>query len=338
MPARPEAVSEDVKGRLWAITCYFNPIHYRRRMANYRAFRQHLTVPLVTVELSFDGRFDLEDGDADVLIRIGRGTILWQKERLLNIALASIPRWCDYVAWLDCDIIFDGDDWTVRAAEALERCDLVHLFHERYDLPSHVRADDVFSWTGLPTAYSVMWLRSMGRAAAEDLFLANAPLERQSTAGLAWASPRAVLDRHGLYDACVLGSGDRVILCSALGEFAHGQQTILMNARQAEHYIKWARPYHDTVGGRAGYIEGRVFHLWHGDRQDRRYGTRHMDLSTFDFDPFTDIVQDDRGSWRWNSRKPALHAYIARYFAERCEDGRRPEAVTAAAGDGEGRR
>ena len=39
---------------LWAITCYFNPVGYRRRLENYRMFRQRLKVPLVAVELSFD--------------------------------------------------------------------------------------------------------------------------------------------------------------------------------------------------------------------------------------------------------------------------------------------
>src|SRR2546429_9079813 len=34
---------------LWAITCYFNPMGWRRRLANYHAFRRRLSLPLITV-------------------------------------------------------------------------------------------------------------------------------------------------------------------------------------------------------------------------------------------------------------------------------------------------
>jgi hypothetical protein len=54
-------------------------------------FRANLGAPLVTVELSFDGRFELTDQDADVLIQLCGGALLWQKERLLNLALKAVP-------------------------------------------------------------------------------------------------------------------------------------------------------------------------------------------------------------------------------------------------------
>src|SRR5688500_17208469 len=104
---------------LWAITCYFNPVGYRRRLENYRTFRQRLKVPLVTVELSLDERFQLASGDADILVQLQNPSILWQKERLLNVALESLPDGCDKVAWLDCDIVFESYDWAERASRAL---------------------------------------------------------------------------------------------------------------------------------------------------------------------------------------------------------------------------
>ena len=103
-------------GDLWAITCYFNPAGYRRRIANYRAFRRCLAVPLVTVEISFDGHFELERDDADVLVQVCGDSILWQKERLLNIGVKSVPGTCDNIAWLDCDVIFASDEWMERTS------------------------------------------------------------------------------------------------------------------------------------------------------------------------------------------------------------------------------
>jgi len=82
---------------LWAITCYFNPVRYERRLANYRRFREHLSVPLLTVELCYDGRFDLDDGAADVMLQLPGTDVMWQKERLLNVAVAALPPECTKV-------------------------------------------------------------------------------------------------------------------------------------------------------------------------------------------------------------------------------------------------
>jgi hypothetical protein len=87
--------------QLWAITSFFNPSGYNRRLENYRIFRAHLNIPLIAVELSFDGRFALADSDADIVIRIYGTDVMWQKERLLNIAAARLPDNCRNLAWLD---------------------------------------------------------------------------------------------------------------------------------------------------------------------------------------------------------------------------------------------
>jgi hypothetical protein len=86
--------------RLWAITCYFNPCGYRRRAINYRTFWRHLQIPLLTVELSFDGRFELQEHDADRLIQLRAADVMWQKERLLNVGIRALPAECDRVAWI----------------------------------------------------------------------------------------------------------------------------------------------------------------------------------------------------------------------------------------------
>ena len=308
-------------GRLWAITCYFNPVGYRRRLENYRVFHRRLAIPLVTVELAFDGAFQLSREDADILVQIHGRDVMWQKERLLNIALERVPKHCDKIAWLDCDIVFDSENWAERASRALDASAVVHLFHERHDLPRHAAVHDLQAWNAPATSYSVVSKLDAGEASPEDLFSANAPLERGSTAGLAWAARREVLEEHRLYDACILGTGDRAILCAALGKLDFGARTTRMNDQWRRHYLAWAVPYSKSVKGRVGWVRGRLFHLWHGEIEDRQYGKRHDRLQAFDFDPFTDIALDDGGCWRWNSDKKALHAFVRSYFESRNEDG-----------------
>ena len=39
------------------------------------------------------------------------GSLLWQKEALLNLALKHIPGHIQYIAWIDCDVLFEDDHW-----------------------------------------------------------------------------------------------------------------------------------------------------------------------------------------------------------------------------------
>src|SRR5271167_4518824 len=119
---------------MWAMTSYFNPARYRRRLSNYKRFRADLGAPLVTVELSFDGMFELTKEDADILIQINGGAVLWQKERLLNVALRAVPKEERFIAWLDCDVIFGESNWVDLAEQALAAHNAIQLFSDILDL------------------------------------------------------------------------------------------------------------------------------------------------------------------------------------------------------------
>lgn len=306
---------------LWAITSYFNPAGYSRRLANYRRFRRSLSVPLVTVELSFGDTFELGPGDAEVLVQIRGRDVMWQKERLLNLAVARLPRHCDYIAWIDCDVVFDDDEWPERARQAFENHVLLQLFDERCDLPRDVDPLQASAHSQAPRAESVAGRIFRGTAEQEELAGADSPFQRGSTAGLAWGCWRQVIERHGLFDACILGNGDRAMLCAALGEFDSAVRATAMNEARRLHYLAWARPFHATVRARVRSISGRIYHLWHGDLRDRRYRERHTGFSSFDFDPSADLAMDDSGVWRWSSAKPEMHAFVRDYFHSRREDG-----------------
>jgi len=217
-------------GELWGITCYFNPVGYKRRLQNYHVFCRHLSIPLLTVELAYRDDFDLPADAADILIRSRSSDVLWQKERLLNLALAALPDRCDAVAWLDCDVMFEDDDWAARAAQALQRFPLLQPFQT-------VREPAADCWdksSGGPAdasvGYSLAHLLSQGIVVPEML-RTNMRVMHRCHAGLAWAARRELLERDGLYDACIMGGGNRVIVCGALGMPA-----------EAVHYLQMGSP------------------------------------------------------------------------------------------------
>jgi hypothetical protein len=139
--------------------------------------------------------------------------------------------------------------------------------------------------------------------------------------GFGWAARRELLDEHGFYDACIVGNGSYAFACAAYNVFDLAMRRNSMNERQREHYLAWAKPYFESVGGAVSFADYDLFHLWHGEMRDRRYGERYERLRSFWFDPYEDIAIDESGCWRWDSNKPELHGWVKEYFASRREDG-----------------
>lgn len=308
---------------LWVITTFFNPMGYRSRRRNYHLFRKELAAPLLTVELGREGACELEEGDADRLVRIPSGDTLWQKERLLNVALEHLPGDCRKVAWVDCDLLFLRRDWAAAASEALEHVPLVQPFTRVY----HLRRD---ADPARPVpAEAASWRESIASQYARGALnlgclKGSGPLD--FSPGQAWAMHRADLDSVGFYDASIIGAGTLLTAAAAIGRFTDAAGRLRMNGKQCEHYFRWAKAFHALVEGRIAAMEGDVYHLWHGDRKNRGYGTRHLGMEAFDFDPERDIAVDGKGSWRWNSGKKDLHRYVERHFKNRLEDGAEDDA------------
>jgi len=295
---------------------------YRSRQANYRTFRRHLSLPLVTVELSHGERFDLRVHEADIMIRKRSPDVLWHKERLLNLATQALPPACDKVVWIDSDVIFENADWADRVADALDRHAVVHPYSTVYRLAGDATSRGYDNEHVVKIGKSVVWKLL---SADEPFPRIPRPVNGIGRGGGAWGlglgARREIIDEHGLYDACVVGGGDRAILCAALGAFEHALHAIQMNEAFSRHYQAWARPFHQSVGGDVGCVENSLCHLWHGEIEHRRYRERLRDLSRFEFDPASDLALDDDGCWRWSSDKTELHAYVREYFRARREDG-----------------
>jgi hypothetical protein len=304
--------------RIWGITVYFNPVGYRRRRENYRVFRQRLRIPLLAIELAYGSEFDLDEGDADILVQLRGRDVLWQKERLMNLALQALPAACRRVVCVDCDVVFEAGDWLDETNALLDRFLFVQPFSHLHRMPPDWSPDEA-----RPVAAEV--LRTPAFLIASGVPLASCmgtPAEElKCSTGSALATHRELMEAHSFYDACIIGGGDSAIVRAAYGCFDDAMRLQHMNSRRREHYMAWARPFHEAVHGSMASVNGDLLHLWHGTPQDRRYRRRNETLEPFEFDPYEDIALDDNGAWRWNSDKPAMHAFVRDYFTSRKEDG-----------------
>jgi hypothetical protein len=111
------------------------------------------------------------------------------------------------------------------------------------------------------------------------------------------------------------------LVAACYGSFELVIRNQYMDELQGASYLAWAKPFFEEVRSAAGFVEGRLFHLWHGEMHNRRSRERLEGLRKFQFNPFEDIAISESGCWRWNSDKPEMHEYVRRYFASRKEDG-----------------
>jgi len=279
----------------------------------------------VTVELSFDGRFELTDDDADILIRLRGGAVLWQKERLLNLALKAVPSGETKIAWLDCDVILKNPAWADEAKSRLEDfnavqnfSEAVHVSAEDYD-KYHACPDGRAAVPGIVSLSNARELMSLGRQEQERLKSASNKEEIYKL-GLAWAANRWVLERHSLYDASIVGSGDRLMVSAMYGRFDDSTKLFLFKGARQQHYLRWAVPFHKSVAERFSNLPGTIFHLKHGALKNRQYLARHEELAGLGFDPDIDIMIGANGAWHWARPRPDLEKFLKSYFVSRAED------------------
>ncbi len=301
---------------LWVITCYFNPGGYRTKLANYHVFAAALRrsgLRLLTIECAFGAQpFSL--APSPHVLRVSCADVMWQKERLLNLAIAALPDQCAKVALLDCDVLFENNEWAVLTARLLDDYPLVQPFERVFRLPRghHDYAGEGEHWRGFAAVH---------RVNPGLLLTGNFALHGHT--GFAWAARRELLDRHGLYDACIAGSGDHLIAHAAVGDLGGScvGRVIRDNPPFLAHFTAWGGPFHAQVGGRIAAVPGALLHLWHGETAHRRYVDRNVELAGFGFDPATDLRLGDSGCWEWSAAKPALRQWAVDYFGQRREDG-----------------
>jgi len=312
-PAHVYAITDD----LCILTTYFNPNSYQTKLRNYERFRGVLErshLPLFTVECAFgDQPFSLQ---GPRVLRLRTTDVMWQKERMINIGVSALPQEYTKIAWLDCDILFENPMWAPLVSQLLDRVQLVQPFDQFIRLP---RGDEFRRKIAIHRANSASFAAVY--ASAPTMHRHGDFLQHGHT-GFAWAARRDLLEKHGLYDACIAGSGDHMIAHAACGDW---ESPCVLNelgfSGQRKHFRKWASGFFRDVQGRMTFVPGSILHLWHGEMDNRRYAERTLQLASFQFDPEKDIRIGSSGLLEWNSHKPALHRWAVRYFSTRKEDG-----------------
>ena len=309
----------ELPGEMWGITVSFNPAGYQNRYNHLEVFSERVRrqgLKLLAIELAFDDQpFLVREEVADKIIRLRSTSVLWQKERLLNIALDALPPCCDKVAWLDADILFENEAWVSETSALLNKHVVVQPFEVACWLARGIQP--------IPAADQLEAIAATRKGAAN--LRMSKPELGLGHPGFAWAARRSLLARHGFYDRFILGSADLAMFWA----ISRSPDTWTVrewlekhcSAELARDYCNWAKGVFEDVAESYSWTPGRIFHLWHGDDRNRQYASRLRILTEAGFDPRVDITLGPDKCWQWNSDKPELHRKVCEYFVARREDG-----------------
>lgn len=295
------------------VCCYFNHGGYKNILNNYKRFRLEMIkagVRLLTVELAFKNDPFSLSMFSDV-IHLRSNSIMWQKERLLNIGIKRlIEEGYENIGWFDADIIFESDDWVKLIMESLEEHKVCQAF-------------DYVKILGNP--------RPLGeyRPGSVSYYKEKGVVSHMLVApGFAWAARAEVLEKCLLYDKSIFGSGDGMILMGMFNNYLEFKKLFLdesylfkvYNENFLKDLKKWMNKFGSIVKGNVGHINSSIIALYHGTLENRNYYQRHLLSKKHNFDPIKDIESNSDGVFEWATEKVGLHNDLKDYFNGRNED------------------
>lgn len=300
---------------LWIISCFYNSNSYKSKHLNFNLFVEKIeaaNLNYLIVECAFKNQpFSLKKSKH--VLRIRTPDIMWQKERLLNIALDHLPTKCKKIAWVDCDVLFENSDWAKETASKLRYFKVVQPFKQAIRLPK-----DTIQYNGIGEYYD-----SFGYICSQNPYIVSeGRFDLHGHTGFAWASNRSLFSKLGFYDVCIAGSGDHMMAHSFVGDWNTKciKRVIGNNSHFYNHYLEWSKKIYIKTKAKISYVDGTLLHLWHGDVENRNYVVRQRTLEEFGFDPSNDIKLNKEKCWQWNHGNEKLIRWAEDYFVLRKED------------------
>ncbi|MEI6850247.1 MAG: hypothetical protein WCK29_04375, partial [archaeon] len=234
-----------------------------------------------------------------------------------NLGLKNLPRDCDKIAWIDCDLIFKNENWVAETSKLLEKYIILQLFSKSVRLLKGFNKLDITN----PELNKRFEDERFGSIYSKINFDEKSKNYKNRHPGFAWAVRKEIFEEEGFYDKCILGSADELISDSIHKPI---KKTLpeCFSKKMISDQDRWKKKINSRLYESAYYVKGTILHLWHGERKNRNYAARHLILKKYNFDPNTDLKLDTNNHlWTLNNKNPELNKEIKEYFKLRDEEG-----------------
>jgi hypothetical protein len=292
------------ENNLYLIVPYFN-------FCNWKSTRNNLDIFLhknkfdenVRIVIS-EGIFntELKDYSKDVFLHLKfkLNNVFWAKENLINLAIESIPKDWKYLVWCDRDIIFENKNWVNDSITKLSKSDIIQPW-------SHLNHLDKNLQKISGQFYSMLYTKSN-----------TSEQKRYGHCGMVWGMNSSFYNKiQKILDWQILGGADTTIGFSC-GVRDKEKLLELMPSIPMKNLYKEYLNNFDNI--KYDYVDGKIYHLYHGLLTNRMYKQRHKILEYYNFDPLKDIKYNENGVIEFTKKKSGLEFAIKNYFIKRYED------------------
>lgn len=327
-PHKPQA---DLS-HFFVVTPISDSARYKRRYELYWKFAEmcaYAGVKLITVEQAFGHRpFMVTDQSNPMHVQVRSHEELWLKENLINLGInraKQVDPLAREVCWIDGDTfpVTPAIEWFEETWHALQHYEFVQMwqylinFGPKNEPISHPQMS--FMATYAAAGYKVPEGKNVRHTLA-----GHSGLISLGRPGLAWAANITALDSvGGLIDRCILGSADWHMAHGLVGAMKQWTGEFSRLSRYSEYLLDWQEKAERWIKRDVGYVATTVGHWFHGNKVDRRYGTRGRILIDNQYDPYKDVKYDSHGMLQLETHEPRqirLRDQIRDYFTARNED------------------
>lgn len=274
---------------------YFNSAKSKRLLMNYLYVVEKLklaNIPNFTIEMYTESP---ELSAATVYAKTD--FILFQKERLCHLLEKKIPTEFTKLLFIDCDLIFENHNWYNELSEKLDSSNIVQPFSKGIWL-------DITYKKIVKERIPISFFQKLGRIPIKGGLGGYHP-------GFAWGFQRSWYKKIGFFQYAILGDGDSI------------SSTVWLDYKDF-NYRDFIRPaledYRKSIIDKPTvcFLEGNIYHLWHGDASNRQYSKRREIFNSVK-DVRSIIHVADNGLFELNN--DTLKPKIRNYFKNRDDDG-----------------
>ncbi|KAF2329077.1 hypothetical protein [Flavobacterium daemonense] len=261
------------------ISCFFNPQNSPYRIKAFNIFYESIKHLDHTIIECIIGDTHPQLDQNDNIKRVYTENLLWHKESLLNKIISELPKKYKYVFWLDADVVFTNTNWIIDGVKQLESKTIIQpfeycVFLEKDEVKPSFDMEKIRD-SYLPNAINTKVWRSFGANYTDTELWKNEKLNIHGHVGFAWGARRDILDAVPLFDKALIGGADNIIAHAAAGQIPHSSiaKTFIEDIDQIN---LWSKNFHKATEGKIGYVEGDLYHIWHGDLGKRQYIQRYQ--------------------------------------------------------------
>lgn len=234
---------------------FFNPTNSVRLVQNFLFIDnllQRANIPVIIIELAYNNLFitkEIDDNDRHI-IHVRSDSVMFHKENLLNIGINKViySKYCI----LDADIIFSDLNWYNNLSNLLSKYDVIQPYQKAY-------------WMALDMKTTIRSKFSVG-------FNLKARKGKLDHPGFVWGFKREWFEKIGnLPEFFISGGSDSILAHICFGS----QINNYIDSELFNSYLDNCK----EIEFSSNYMNGVIFHLFHGNIENRQYSERHKKIT-----------------------------------------------------------